>query len=57
MVSVLFNCYFLLAKGLDDGRRLEVVACIYLGDLKEETIQNGQGKCSPRSSFALEFTC
>lgn len=43
MVSVLFNCYFLLASGLDDGRRLEVVACIYLGDLKEETIQNGQG--------------
>jgi hypothetical protein len=44
MVCVLFNCYLLLAKGQEDARRLEVAACIYLGDLKEETVQNGQGK-------------
>lgn len=43
MVTVLFNSYLLLARGAEDARRLEVVACIYLGDLKEETIQNGQG--------------
>lgn len=43
MVCVLFNSYLLLARGAEDVRRLEVVACIYLGDLKEETIQNGQG--------------
>lgn len=44
MVCVLFNSYLLLAKGQEDVRRLEVVACIFLGDLKEETVQNGQGK-------------
>ncbi|OKO90265.1 hypothetical protein PENSUB_13398 [Penicillium subrubescens] len=43
MVTVLFNSYLLLSRGAEDARRLEVVACIYLGDLKEETIQNGQG--------------
>ncbi|KAF3388892.1 hypothetical protein F1880_004463 [Penicillium rolfsii] len=43
MVCVLFNSYFLLARGAEDVRRLEVVACIYLEDLKEETLQNGQG--------------
>ncbi|CEO59786.1 hypothetical protein PMG11_04443 [Penicillium brasilianum] len=55
MVSVLFNCYFLLASGLDDGRRLEVVACIYLGDLKEETIQNGQGLFCYGCPFSWKF--
>ena len=44
MVSVLFNCYLLLARGIDDLHRLEIVACIYMDDLKMETLQNGRGK-------------
>lgn len=53
MVCVLFNCYFLLAKGIDDFRRLEAVACIYVGDLKMDTLQNGRGKCSRPTSFVI----
>ncbi|KAJ5623534.1 hypothetical protein N7490_012139 [Penicillium lividum] len=43
MVCVLFNSYFLIAKTVDDSHRLEVVACIYMDDLKMDTIQNGRG--------------
>lgn len=43
MVCVLFSCYFLLAKGNDDSRRLKAVACIYIDDLKMDTVQNGRG--------------
>ncbi|KAJ5639080.1 uncharacterized protein N7484_006942 [Penicillium longicatenatum] len=43
MVCVLFNSYFLIAKVIDDSHRLEVVACIYMDDLKMDTIQNGRG--------------
>ncbi|KAJ5976311.1 hypothetical protein N7481_010018 [Penicillium waksmanii] len=43
MVCILFKCYFLLAKGTDDSRRLEIVACIYMDDLKMDYIQNGRG--------------
>lgn len=44
MVCVLFNNYFLIAKIIDDSHRLEAVACIYMDDLKMDTIQNGRGK-------------
>lgn len=44
MVCVLFKKYFLIAKGIDDTHRLEVIACIYMDDLKMDTIQNGRGK-------------
>ncbi|KAJ5797399.1 uncharacterized protein N7503_006695 [Penicillium pulvis] len=43
MVCVLFNSYFLIAKIIDDSHRLEAVACIYMDDLKMDTIQNGRG--------------
>ncbi|KAJ5909406.1 hypothetical protein N7504_004049 [Penicillium tannophilum] len=43
MVCVLFNNYFLIAKIIDDSHRLEAVACIYMDDLKMDTIQNGRG--------------
>ncbi|KAJ5544537.1 hypothetical protein N7535_007064 [Penicillium sp. DV-2018c] len=43
MVCVLFHRYFLFAKGVDDLHRLEAVACIYLGSLKIDTLQNGRG--------------
>lgn len=47
MVCVLFNYYFLLAKGIDDLPNLEAVACISLDRVKIDTIQNGQGKQNP----------
>ncbi|KAJ5136005.1 hypothetical protein N7448_004559 [Penicillium atrosanguineum] len=43
MVCVLFNCYLVFVKGVEDFRRLVVVACIYLGDLRTDTPQNGRG--------------
>ncbi|KAJ5961498.1 hypothetical protein N7501_006439 [Penicillium viridicatum] len=42
MVCVLFQRYLFFAKGVDDQRRLEAVACVYLGSLKIDTLQNGQ---------------
>lgn len=44
MVCVLFNCYLVLVKGFEDFRRLGAVACIYLGDMRMDTPQNGRGK-------------
>ncbi|KAJ5662540.1 uncharacterized protein N7477_010156 [Penicillium maclennaniae] len=43
MVCVLFNCYLIFVKGIEDFRRLQVVACIYLGDLRMDSTQNGRG--------------
>lgn len=43
MVSALFTSYFLLARSSDDFRRLDVVACIYIDDLKMDAVQNGRG--------------
>ncbi|KAJ5087359.1 hypothetical protein N7456_010975 [Penicillium angulare] len=46
MVCVLFNCYLLLAQNIDESNRLDVVACIYINDLKSDTLHNGRGlKC------------
>lgn len=45
MVCVLFNRYMLFAKGIDDLRRLEAVACVYLDKAKIDVLQNGRGKC------------
>lgn len=50
MVCVLFNCYFLLAKGTDDSRRLETVACIYMDDLRMDSIQNSRGMTATAES-------
>lgn len=44
MVCVLFQRYLLFAKGIDDQRRLEAVACVYLDSLKIDTLQNGRGE-------------
>lgn len=44
MVCVLFNCHFLLARSIDDSSRLDVVASIYVSDLRTDTVQNGSGK-------------
>ncbi|KUM66039.1 hypothetical protein ACN42_g1039 [Penicillium freii] len=44
MVCVLFQRYLFFAKGIDDQRRLEAVACVYLDSLKIDTLQNGQDR-------------
>lgn len=54
MVCILFNCYFILAKGVDDFRRLEAVACIYVDDVRMDTIQNGRGKVKSGMSLSLD---
>lgn len=58
MVCVLFNCYLILAKGVDDFRRLEAVACIYVDDVRMDSIQNGRGKANISRSLRcqLNFT-
>ncbi|KAJ6114362.1 hypothetical protein N7486_000140 [Penicillium sp. IBT 16267x] len=43
MVCILFNGYFLITKATVDYHRLVVIACIYMDDLKMDTIQNGRG--------------
>lgn len=44
MVCVLFNSYFLLCRVNDDYRRLQAVACLYVSDIKFDTLQNGKGE-------------
>ncbi|KAI2795230.1 hypothetical protein POX_a01835 [Penicillium oxalicum] len=54
MVCVLFPCHFLVAKQIE-GKRLEVLACVYLLDLKEEAVQNGQGLACYGCLFSWKF--
>lgn len=56
MVCVLFNRYMLFAKGSDDLRRLEAVACVYLDNVKIDVLQNGQGECSNWASLKIDLT-
>lgn len=44
MVCALFNSYFLLCTVKDDYRRLQAVACLYVCDMKFDTVRNGRGK-------------
>ncbi|KAJ5161394.1 hypothetical protein N7492_006786 [Penicillium capsulatum] len=55
MVSALFGCYFLLARSTEDFRRLEVVACIYIDDLKMDAVQNGRGLHCYGCSFSWKL--
>ncbi|KAI2730180.1 hypothetical protein CBS147332_2032 [Penicillium roqueforti] len=55
MVCVLFQRYLLFAKGIDDLRRLEAVACVYLDSLKIDTLQNGRGLCSYGCIFSWKL--
>ncbi|KAJ5730423.1 uncharacterized protein N7483_004931 [Penicillium malachiteum] len=43
MVSVLFNCHLLLGRIRDEYHGMEILACIYIADLKMDTLQNGRG--------------
>lgn len=43
MVCALFSRYLLFAKGVDDLRRLEAVACVCLDKVKIDALQNGRG--------------
>lgn len=44
MVCALFEYYLLLAKPIDDGHNLKVVACVYVWDIKFDTPRNGKGR-------------
>ncbi|OQE01778.1 hypothetical protein PENSOL_c003G02775 [Penicillium solitum] len=55
MVCVLFQRYLFFAKGIDDQRRLEAVACVYLDSLKIDTLQNGQGLYSYGCIFSWKL--
>ncbi|KAF7715837.1 Uncharacterized protein PECH_006009 [Penicillium ucsense] len=55
MVCALFHCYFLIARRVHDSKRLEVIACVYLLDLKEESVQNGQGLFCYECFYSWKF--
>lgn len=44
MVCVLFHGYIVLSRHCDDYRKLQVLACIYVLDMKVDTLTNGRGK-------------
>lgn len=44
MVCALFSSYILLCRVNDDYRRLQAVACMYVGDMKFDKLRNGRGK-------------
>lgn len=48
MVCTLFNRYLLFAKGVDDLRRLEAVACVCLDKVRIDVLQNGRGMYKKR---------
>lgn len=56
MVCTLFNSYLMFAKGVDDFRRLEAVACIYVDDVRMDTIQNGHGKTNTDHDFHCQLS-
>ncbi|CAG8905763.1 unnamed protein product [Penicillium egyptiacum] len=55
MVCVLFQRYLLFAKGIDDQRRLEAVACVCLDSLKIDTLRNGRGLYSYGCIFSWKL--
>lgn len=55
MVCVLFNRYMLFAKGINDLRRLEAVASVYLDKAKIEVLQNGRGKCYSQLMLKVSY--
>ncbi|RHZ65819.1 putative Rho guanyl nucleotide exchange factor [Aspergillus thermomutatus] len=45
MVCALFESYLVLAASRDGCSRLRAVACLYIRDLKIDTLRNGRGLC------------
>ncbi|RAH55800.1 Rho guanyl nucleotide exchange factor [Aspergillus piperis CBS 112811] len=43
MVCILFTYHFVIAKPSDDYRRLEPLTCLYIPDMKIDSIRNGEG--------------
>ncbi|OOG00519.1 hypothetical protein ASPCADRAFT_511500 [Aspergillus carbonarius ITEM 5010] len=43
MVCILFPYHLLIAKPSDDYRRLRAVACLFISDLKIDSLRNGEG--------------
>ena len=46
MVCILFPYHLLIAKPSDDYRRLRAVACLFISDLKIDSLRNGEGKAT-----------
>lgn len=44
MVCALFDHYFLLARRKDNGLKFQVIACLYVWDLRIDTLRNGKGE-------------
>lgn len=44
MVCVLFHSYLLIAKPVSDSHRLDILACLYMADVKMDILLNGHGK-------------
>ncbi|KAL7662052.1 Ferric reductase NAD binding domain family protein [Aspergillus niger] len=43
MVCILFTYHFVIAKPSNDYRRLQALACLYISDMKIDSIRNGEG--------------
>jgi hypothetical protein len=46
MVCVLFKHHFFLAKMNDEYRKLRPLACLYISDVRIDSLANGKGKAS-----------
>jgi hypothetical protein len=44
MVCVLFKHHFFLAKMNDEYRKLHPLACLYISDVRIDSLANGKGK-------------
>lgn len=54
MVCILFTYHFVIARPSDDYRRLEPLTCLYIPDMKIDSIRNGEGE---DTSFVGRLVC
>jgi hypothetical protein len=55
VVCALFESYLVLAASRDGCSRLQAVACLYVRDLKIDTLRNGRGKRHTSRPFLTSF--
>lgn len=54
MVCILFTYHLVIAKPSNDYRRLESLACVYIPDMKIDSIRNGEGE---ETAYKGHFVC
>lgn len=54
MVCILFTYHLVIAKPSNDYRRLEPLACVYIPDMKIDSIRNGEGE---ETAYKGHFVC